>query len=42
MWNSKKIKPISLAAIELYLSEGVNQAGRQAAAVSQSVENSIG
>ena len=37
--NSEKIKPVALAIIMLYLSEGIRQAGRQA--VIQSVENSI-
>ena len=34
MSNSEKIKPVSLAVIELHLSEGISQS------VSQSVENS--
>ena len=37
--NSEKIKPVTLAVIELHLSEDIKQVGRQA--VSQSVENSI-
>jgi len=40
--NSKKIKPIALATVELWLlreSEGIRQAGRQL--VSQLVENSV-
>jgi len=41
--NSEKIKPVALAIIELRLSEGIRQAGRQLVSwlVSQSVENSI-
>jgi len=35
MSNSEKIKPVALAVIELYWSEGIRQL------VSQSVENSI-
>jgi len=30
MSNSEKIKPVTLAVIELRLSEGIRQAGRQA------------
>jgi len=37
--NSKKIKPIALAIVELCESEGIRQADRQL--VSQSVENSV-
>ena len=33
--NSEKIKPVALAVVELYLSEGISQL------LSQSVENSI-
>jgi len=39
MSNSKKIKPVALAIVELYESESIRQAGRQL--VSQSVENSV-
>ena len=35
MSNSKLIKPVALAIIELHLSESINQSG------SQSVENSV-
>jgi len=37
--NSKKIKPIALAIVDLRESEGIRQEGRQL--VSQSVENSV-
>jgi len=30
MSNSKKIKPVALAIVELHESEGIRQAGRQA------------
>jgi len=38
MSSSEKIKPLSIAILELHWSEGIRHAGRQ---VSQSVENSV-
>ena len=39
MLNSEEIKPITIAIIELHLSEGISKEGRES--VCQSVENLI-